>query len=114
MSIFQYNQIETDKEKILQQCHDHGYFAVRGVPGFRDAYDRFLKESQKFIDLSQEKRATCTPANSYEFGWSYGIEKFYGIQDSFKGSYYAEYSPNGTDMEKNVWPSALLPDFEKA
>ena len=43
------------------------------------------------------------PLDFYSRGWSFGVEKFNGRLDTFKGSYYATI-PEGTDERENIWP----------
>lgn len=110
MSIFNYTTLSQNQKAIQKQCHDKGYFLIEDIPGFRDTYDAFLAQAQKFIALPHAIKMKYSPDNSYELGWSYGIERFYGVLDSFKGSYFGEFA--GDDMDKNIWPTQELPEFQ--
>lgn len=112
MQVFDYSSLSFQKNQIVQGFHGKGIIAIRGVPGFVKAYEDFIKSAQKFINLPQEKRAQYTPPDAYGRGWSYGIETFSGVTDSFKGSYYASY-PEEFATLPNIWPCKDLPDFKK-
>ena len=40
-------------------------------------------------------------------GWSYGIETFNNVTDSFKGSYYVTY-PEELATLPNIWPCMMF------
>ncbi len=112
MKILDYTSLSSQKSPINQAFHDQGIIGVRGVPGFEDAHKAFLQSSRDFIGLSNEKRSQYTPPDSYGRGWSYGIESFNNITDTFKGSYYATY-PEEDAKTPNIWPDKDVPDFKK-
>ncbi len=112
MQAFDYPSLSSQKKQIVQNFHDKGIIAVRGVPGFVEAYGNFIESAQNFINLTKEKRAQYTPQDAYGRGWSYGIETFNNVTDSFKGSYYITY-PEEDAILPNIWPSKDVPDFKK-
>ena len=107
IKILDYDKLPQLTKEITDEFHKKGYVAIRGVPGFVDAYKGFLEVAQQFIALSLEEKAQCTPDDAYARGWSSGIESFNGLRDSFKGSYYAWLKGE----KPNIWPS--LPSFEE-
>lgn len=100
-AIFEYSKLTQNKQRIVKEFHDKGYIAVKNVPGFAKAYREMIEEGQNFIFLSEEEKNKVKPDNSYINGWSFGEEKFNGMQDFYKGSYYASVP----DSNANVWPN---------
>jgi isopenicillin N synthase-like dioxygenase len=101
--IIEYDQINSSQDTIRRALHDHGIIAVKGVPGFQEVYKNYIQAARDFVALSDEEKATCTPPDYYSRGWSYGVEKFNGRLDTFKGSYYATI-PEEVNGVENVWP----------
>lgn len=112
MQVFDYSSLSSQKNQIVEAFHDKGIIAIRGVPGFVKAYEDFMTAAQSFINLSEEKKFQYTPHDSYERGWSYGIETFNNVTDSFKGSYYVKYPETSADAP-NLWPCQDVPDFKQ-
>jgi isopenicillin N synthase-like dioxygenase len=112
MQVFDYSFLSSQKNQIVQAFHDKGIIALRGVPGFVKAFEDFIESARKFINLPEENQARYTPHDAYERGWSYGIETFNNVTDSFKGSYYAKYPETPADAP-NLWPCQDLPDFKQ-
>lgn len=64
------------------------------------------------------------PEWHFSVGWSYGKEKFQGVPDLLKGSFYAnpiydDYmstkQPDGSRIKyQNIWPNSDVPGFELA
>lgn len=97
---------------MMADFRDHGFIAISGVPGFVEAYDRFIAAAREFTALPAEIQAECTPADSFGRGQSRGIEALAeGRKDTYKGSYYA-WSPDN-EAHPNVWPRSL-PRFQTA
>jgi isopenicillin N synthase-like dioxygenase len=116
--------------------HCLGIIVVKGVPGVVEARRRLLPLAATFAQLPDADKAQYEDAASfYSFGWSHGKEKFNGIFDTAKGSFYAnpQYDRPFSDEELaaqpslkqlvadypeycagNVWPRAQVPDLEGA
>lgn len=107
--IFEYHTLSSSAPEIMTQFHERGYIAVRGVPGFIEAYNDFLGVARQFVAQSPEEKAKCTPSDPYALGWSTGIESFNGVRDSYKGSYYANIPQE--ENHPNIWP--ILPGFKE-
>jgi len=107
LKIFEYNSLNASKNEMIHQFHEQGFIAVNNVPNFAQAYKNFIQSSQDFIALSPEEKIKYQPDDYYTRGWSYGVETFDDVRDSYKGSYYAYY-PNDAE---NIWPD--LPDFKE-
>lgn len=110
LRIFRYDQLRTYKREIINDLHNQGFIAVNNVPGFAEAYQRFISASRDFISLPLNQQAEeCTPSDSYARGWSRGVEVFNNKKDSYKGSYYA-YFPESASY-RNIWPRSI-PSFQ--
>lgn len=112
MHILDYQTLFSQKNHIIQAFHDKGIIGIRGVPGFVEAYENFIKSAQNFVRLPKEKRDQYTPSDFYWRGWSYGVESFNQVTDAFKGSYYVKFPEEHADVP-NIWPSQDVPDFKK-
>eukprot|EP00301_Raphidiophrys_heterophryoidea_P013405 c2080_g1_i1.p1 GENE.c2080_g1_i1~~c2080_g1_i1.p1 ORF type:complete len:379 (-),score=79.54 c2080_g1_i1:800-1936(-) len=103
-----------------------GLLAVKGVPDFARRRNRLLPLARKFALLPEETKKKCEHQESYfSFGWSHGKERFYGVPDLAKGSYYA--NPQSDEPEKdpelikkypafvhpNIWPEDM-PELAEA
>jgi len=108
LRIFPYNEIRESASEILNDFCTKGFIAIGEVPGFIEAYERFLSTAQEFTALPTKVQAECTPELSFARGWSRGIEVFDGKKDTYKGSYYACIP----DDSSNIWPNQL-PLFRK-
>lgn len=96
-----YDSLADQREEVLKVLKKDGYISLRGVPGYTDAYSAFMVELARFSALPEEEQRKCTPAEgSNNLGWDRGIEKFEGIPDLYKGSFYA-HLPNSPS---NLWP----------
>ena len=111
MQEFDFNSLSSQKNQAIRDFHDKGVIAVRGVPGFVEAYGNFIDSAQNFINLTEEERTQYTPPDAYGRGWSYGLETFNNVTDAFKGSYYITY-PEEDAILPNIWPSNEVPDFK--
>lgn len=103
-----------------------GLLTVTGIPGFQEARKSLLLKAQPLAQLPEEEKAAMEhPESTYNFGWSHGKEKFEGVPDLLKGSFYANPTMNvpTTDPElikahpanchANIWPrEAAMPGFE--
>ncbi len=108
--LFQYSSLAAMGPEIIGEFKRVGYIAVEGVPGFADAYQRYLGFMRQFIDLPPEEQAKYTPSNYGARGWSRGVEVFNGKCDTFKGSFYAAIP----DDASNIWPEESLTGFKEA
>lgn len=102
IEIMDYEKLPTLSSQLMFEFKTKGYIAVRGVPGFKDAYTEFIEVARKFVALSEAEKEKCSPANNNARGWSHGIETFNGQRDSFKGSFFAAL-PEEHELP-NVWP----------
>lgn len=107
--IFSYSKRHEQKEEITKHLHIYGFVAFIGVPKYSQAYQNYIKVARKFVHLTEKQKTSCSPENNNIRGWSYGIEKFNGMVDSHKGSYYA-FVPEKTG-EENIWPESF-PEFK--
>lgn len=105
VKIMDYEKLPNLSSQLISEFKTKGYIAVRGVPGFKEAYTKFVEMAREFIALSEAEKEKCSPANNNARGWSLGIEAFNGQRDSFKGSFYAAL-PEEHDLP-NVWPEML-------
>jgi isopenicillin N synthase-like dioxygenase len=129
---FTYDEIKDSNndlsEKIKEAFGPEGYgiCIVQGVPGYVEARARLLPLAPRLADLPKEKLEKYEfPKSYYAIGWSHGKEKFSGIRDYSKGSFYAnpQYDniyPEGYEVQDgdvfapNVWPKEELPELEGA
>jgi len=104
--------------KIEEAYNDDGLgvMVINNIPGFKEKRENLLPLALKLAQLSEEwKRAMETPQWMYAVGWSHGKEKFEGIPDLLKGSFYAnpcfetwesfQDDKGNWDMFKNIWPN---------
>ena len=103
--VVEYQELGSSQEKVEELLHQYGIIAIRGVPGFVETYERFIEEARAFVSLSEEEKSKCTPTDAFSRGWSFGIEKFKGRLDTFKGSYYVAI-PEGCDGKECLWPES--------
>ena len=79
-------------DKIEEAYNDDGLgvMVVNNIPGFKERRERLLPMAQKMANLNDERKAAMEKAEwHYSVGWSYGKEKFQGVPDLLKGSFYA-------------------------
>lgn len=115
-------------EKIEEAYNDDGLgvMVVNNIPGYAEKRQRLLPLAQKLAQLPEDvlKSLEC-PEYSYSLGWSHGKEKFMGVPDMLKGSYYAnpcydafvstEKDENGNRIKfENKWPKEDLPELQPA
>lgn len=109
--ILDYDDLNSLASVIKTEFNQKGYIAIRGVPGFKEAYANFIKEEQNFIALPDSEKEKSTPTDSYARGWSMGIETLVkGKRDLYKGSYYAHIPAE--ENHPNIWPQNL-PNFQE-
>jgi isopenicillin N synthase-like dioxygenase len=99
---------------------------VNNIPGYVEKRKALLPLAQKLAHLPQNTLDSLeTPEYNYAVGWSHGKEKFMGMPDIYKGSYYAnpcfeDYKSNQIDKDgnlitfKNKWPEHELPELKPA
>ena len=103
--------VEGDAEtlKILNDAlHEKGIVGVRGVPGYKERYERFVEAAREFSALPEEIKEGYKPDRSRGetfLGYEEGKEKFQRpngewVIDDLKVSYYA-FIP---DSSHNKWP----------
>ena len=103
--------VEGDAEtlKILNDAlHEKGIVGVRGVPGYKERYERFVEAAREFSALPEEIKEGYKPDRSRGetfLGYEEGKEKFQRpngewVIDDLKVSYYA-FIP---DSSQNKWP----------
>jgi isopenicillin N synthase-like dioxygenase len=97
-----------------------GILAVSGLPSwYASARTALLESARAFSALPASRRSAYECAHAdYAVGWSCGRERFRGVVDTMKGSFYANPcfdDPSGGDAARateykhllgpNVWPS---------
>ncbi|KCV68564.1 hypothetical protein H696_04857 [Fonticula alba] len=104
-----------------------GLILVRGIPELENKVGDLLPLASRLGGLSAEEKAKYEfPDLSYMVGWSHGKERFQGVFDTAKGSWYANPSSDTpTDdpaelakyrefAQPNVWPTEEIPQLEGA
>jgi len=109
--VFPFARLSHFAHEIIESFEQKGFIVVGEIPGFKEAYRRYITAAEAFAALSQEEKARCSPDDCFGRGWSNGIEVFNGKRDSYKGSYYAWCPDN--PRNPNIWPTSSLPTFEK-
>ncbi len=112
LDIISYEELVQADEHALQilrkALHEKGIVGVRGVPGYKATYERFINAAREFSALPEEIKEGYKPNRSLGetfLGYEMGKEKFQRpngdwIVDDLKASYYA-FVP---DSCKNKWP----------
>ncbi|MCK4934999.1 MAG: isopenicillin N synthase family oxygenase [Simkaniaceae bacterium] len=102
-------QGDCDTLQLLDKAlHEKGVVGVRGVPGYREKYEQFIKTAREFSSLSEEVKESYKPNRALGetfLGYEVGKEKFRlpsgeWIVDDLKTSYYALIPDN----IRNKWP----------
>ena len=105
-----------------------GILTVDGVPGVEELRARLLPLASRLASLDGAALARLEdPESSYSVGWSHGKEILEGgVPDTLKGSFYANPLVNRPTEDEalmrehpsycrpNLWPSAEIPELEKA
>eukprot|EP01137_Pigoraptor_chileana_P033960 Opistho-2@25789 len=99
-----------------------GIILVSNVPNFVERRKTLLPLAAQYAALPEDIKAKTTHEESkYSFGWSHGKEKFNGIPDIAKGSYYANPQYDNPTSDKkliasfpeychpNIWPTEDFP-----
>ena len=122
------NQDKSLFDKFEEAYNDDGLgvMIINNVPGYVERRKALLPLAQKLANLPKNvlESLEC-PEYLYGVGWSHGREKFKGIPDFLKGSYYANpwyeaFKSNSLDEEGNPvvfynrWPKEDLPELEPA
>jgi len=112
LDVVSYDQLVQGDVQALQILNEalytKGIVGVRGIPGYKDAYKRFIKVAREFSILPEEIKEQYKPnrfLGETFLGYEAGKEKFRRengdwIVDDLKTSYYA-FIP---DSVKNKWP----------
>ena len=115
-------------DKFEEAYNDNGLgiMIIDNIPDYAEKRQRLLPLSQKLAHLSKEVLTTLeTPEYFYGVGWSHGKEKFMGLPDTLKGSYYAnpcfdayasgQFDDSGNRIAfHNKWPKQDLPELQPA
>lgn len=130
--VLDYNDLIRGKDlsKSIEHAYNYdglGILSVKNIPNFSQYRKEFLPYASKLAMLSQDKLRTLEHKESkYGFGWSHGKEKFEGVFDIHKGSFYfnPQYDVPTDNQElikqfpeafsSNIWPTQYLPEFEGA
>lgn len=100
-----------------------GAIIIQDVPNHFETKHRLLSLTNKLTKLAPEVlKSLERPEINYGLGWSHGKEKFMGLPDTRKGSYYgclhvhSELTGKSTKKtgDKNHWPREVLPELEPA
>lgn len=112
LDIIPYEKLVQEDSETLQildkALHEKGIVGVRGVPGYREKYEQFIKTAREFSELPEEIKESYKPNRELGetfLGYEVGKEKFQRpngdwVVDDLKTSYYA-FIP---DNPKNKWP----------
>jgi isopenicillin N synthase-like dioxygenase len=115
LDVISYAQLIQNDADTLQTLdlalHEKGIVGVRGVPGYRDQYERFMTAARAFSTLPEEVKEQYQPNLSLGdtfLGYERGKEKFPSpdgtwVIDDLKTSYYA-FVPN---QSRNKWPTEV-------
>lgn len=95
-------------QALDRALHEKGIVGIRGVPGYRETYQQFIKAAREFSTLSEDIKEGYKPNRALGetfLGYETGKEKFQRpngtwVVDDLKTSYYA-FIP---DTSKNKWP----------
>lgn len=95
-------------ELLDKALHEKGIVGVRGVPGYREKHEQFIKSAREFSALPEAAKERYQPNSALGeifLGYETGKEKFQRpngdwVVDDLKTSYYA-FIP---DTAKNKWP----------
>lgn len=96
---------------LNEALYEKGIVGIRGVPGYRETYERFLDAARAFTTLPEEVKERSAPDHSKGetfLGYESGKEKFQlpdgrWVIDNLKVSYYA-LNP---DVPSNKWPAEV-------
>lgn len=112
LDIIPYEQLTQGDTAALQRLdkalHEKGIVGVRGVPGYKEKYARFIEGARQFSALPEEVKEQYQPNRALGetfLGYEAGKEKFRRptgdwVVDDLKTSYYAHIP----DTAKNKWP----------
>eukprot|EP01091_Cochliopodium_minus_P016985 TRINITY_DN6535_c0_g1_i1.p1 TRINITY_DN6535_c0_g1~~TRINITY_DN6535_c0_g1_i1.p1 ORF type:complete len:406 (-),score=97.91 TRINITY_DN6535_c0_g1_i1:55-1149(-) len=130
--VLDYNDLIRGKDlsKSIEKAYNYdglGILAVKNVPNLPTYRKEFLPYASRVALLTKEQQSTLENKESkYCLGWSHGKEKFEGVFDVNKGSYYfnPQYDVPSDDKDlierypesfcPNLWPTNYLPGFEGA
>lgn len=96
-------------EMLDRALHEKGIVGMRGVPGYREKYEKFIQAAREFHSLPEEVKGKYQPNRSItSMGYEIGKEKFQRpdgnwMVDDLKTSYYAIVPDN----YKNIWPNEM-------
>lgn len=103
---------DTQAMQLLDKAlHEKGIVGVRGVPGFKEKYEKYIEAAKAFSSLAEEIKENYKPNRDLGetfLGYESGKEKFKRkdgawVIDDLKTSFYA-YIP---DNPQNKWPSEV-------
>lgn len=115
LDIIPYEKLVQGDLEALQildkSLHEKGIVGVRGVPGYREKYEQFIKAAREFSALPEEIKERYKPDRDLGetfLGYEEGKEKFQRpsgewVVDDLKTSYYAVIP----DHPQNKWPSEV-------
>jgi hypothetical protein len=124
--------IENDDKALFEKFEEAynddglGIMIVDNIPNYKEKREALLPLSQRLANLPTDVLTTLEcPEYFYGIGWSHGKEKFMGMPDMLKGSYYANPCYDGFESSmyddkgmrksfKNPWPKQGLPELEHA
>jgi isopenicillin N synthase-like dioxygenase len=98
-------------QALEKALHEKGIVGVRGVPGYKEKYEQFIKAARAFSSLPEEIKESYKPNRELGetfLGYEAGKEKFQRpngewVVDDLKTSYYALIPDN----PKNKWPREI-------
>lgn len=111
LDVFSYERFTANNPKtvqgIVEALHAKGIVGIRGVPGYVEKLEQFVKQARSFCALPEEVKELYAPRHDLGetfLGYEKGKEKFKRtdgkwVVDDLKVSYYA-YVP---ENEANKW-----------
>ncbi|MBP9842315.1 MAG: isopenicillin N synthase family oxygenase [Simkaniaceae bacterium] len=112
LDVIPYQELIQGDAKTLtildKALHEKGIVGVKGVPGYKEKYEQFIKAAREFSSLPEEVKENYKPNRERDntfLGYEMGKEKFRRpngewVVDDLKTSYYALIPDN----VRNQWP----------
>lgn len=103
-----------------------GIMAIENVPGYPEKRELLLPLAQRLAQLPEDDlKSLEAPEYFHSVGWSHGREKFMGLPDLLKASFYANpcfdaYESSQQDeygdkkIFYNKWPEDEMPELKIA
>lgn len=115
LDVVPYEKLIQGDAQVLQlldkALHEKGIVGVRGIPGYKEKYQHFIKAAREFSALPEDIKESYKPNRDLGetfLGYESGKEQFQRpdgqwVIDDLKTSYYAQVP----DSSKNKWPAEV-------